>query len=332
MTMRFGHTAERIAGVVSVFVPIDGDLAGIRTTALWIFIGVLTTMGVIYFLIWFFFQKLVVTNTRALLEIFRETVSDAKGTTLYKKITSRDKLSELLAGTRLLAKYLRDNRHQLEKQAAELEEKVLLRTEALENSHNQLRRQMRQRNRELLLFTTIAELATGFDPLQSILSRVLKKTLQAIPADGGAIYLKENEDYLQLVCRINASDFSERITSGNPITNNNLHEMGVKNDYSCKQIKILDESGQTITIPLCCRNNDQGLLLITGMDCNKFDESLRDLLLSIGNQIGITIESLQSIGALRKSGELLQSVFDGISDPLILLDVEGHLKMVNKAF
>ncbi|MEN8200654.1 MAG: ATP-binding protein, partial [Thermodesulfobacteriota bacterium] len=62
------------------------------------------------------------------------------------------------------------------------------------------------------------------------------------------------------------------------------------------------------------------------------NDALQELLLSIGQQIGLTIESLQNMQSLRQSSKLLQSVFDGISDPLILLTPDGTLQMVNQAF
>ena len=87
-----------------------------------------------------------------------------------------------------------------------------------------------------------------------------------------------------------------------------------------------------ISIPLYCRNRLPGIMLITELRCETLNDALQELLLSIGQQIGLTIESLQNMQNLRQSSKLLQSVFDGISDPLILLTPDGTLQMANQAF
>ncbi len=332
-TRGFGHADHEIGGVVSVSIPMDRDLAGIRTTSFWIFCGVLLSIFLLYILVWGFFQRLVVANLHGLLGVFRETVNDARGSSLYRKIASRDELSELLAGTRVLAEHLRDTRRRLEDHAANLKEKVAQRTEALERSHDQLRRQVRARNQELFLLTTIAELTTGPNQLNTILPRVLHETLQVIPAVGGAIYLiNQAGDLLELRCRENARELPQQFKQVDLFARESAREQAGDRMKFCNRLNLLDISDDSITIPLCCRNQGLGLLLITGLAEDALDEPLRDLLLSIGNQIGITIESLQSIGALRKSEKLLQSVFNGISDPLVLLDAQGTLRMVNQAF
>jgi PAS domain S-box-containing protein len=58
----------------------------------------------------------------------------------------------------------------------------------------------------------------------------------------------------------------------------------------------------------------------------------RELLQAIGHQIGVTLESLQSLTKLAESKELLQTVFDGITDMLVLLDRNLCIKMVNRAY
>ncbi len=103
----------------------------------------------------------------------------------------------------------------------------------------------------------------------------------------------------------------------------------------CRHIKLVSQdTGEdiSISIPLCCRNQLLGLMVLSGLHHDLIRETLLDLMLSVGQQIGITIESLQTTRQLIRSSELLQSVFDGISDPLILMDPDGRLQMVNEAF
>jgi signal transduction histidine kinase len=58
----------------------------------------------------------------------------------------------------------------------------------------------------------------------------------------------------------------------------------------------------------------------------------KDLLLCIGQQVGIAVESLRGLQELVQNKELLQTVFDGITDQLVLLDRDLRIRMVNRAY
>jgi PAS domain S-box-containing protein len=75
-----------------------------------------------------------------------------------------------------------------------------------------------------------------------------------------------------------------------------------------------------------------GVMTFVEVDFQEITPERRELLLCVGQQIGITIESLQNVEQLVSSKDLLQSVFDGISDMMVLLDRDLRLKMVNKAY
>ena len=87
-----------------------------------------------------------------------------------------------------------------------------------------------------------------------------------------------------------------------------------------------------LNVPLTCRGQVSGVMTFVGVNFSEITPEMRQLLLSIGQQIGITVESLQNVEELVRSKDLLQSVFDGITDMLALLDREGRIKMVNKAY
>ena len=68
------------------------------------------------------------------------------------------------------------------------------------------------------------------------------------------------------------------------------------------------------------------------VDFNEITPERQELLNSVGQQIGITIESLQNVEQLVHSKDLFQSVFDGITDMMVLLDRDLRIKMVNQAY
>lgn len=327
----FYRQAGEVSGVISISIPLDADLAGIRTSLFWLFCGVLASGFLLFLFIRLFFSQLVVVNIQSLLASFRETVLDTWDSKLYEEMTSKDEISELSQGMQLLAEHIRDTRKQLEHHASNLEEEVSLRTEALEKSHDQLRYQVNKRNRELHLFTAIAELTAGLDPLENVLSKVLRLTLKIIPCEGGAIYLRQSgeADTYTLLCVENIANPTPQLKPApQPAVITTARVVG----QACNMVWFLDGEENRTAIPLCCRNTNLGFFLVSGLEHQVFDEQLRDLLLSIGNQIGIAIESVQKTAALRRSERLLNSVFKGISDPLALVDSGGTVKMVNEAF
>jgi PAS domain S-box-containing protein len=327
----FQHQSGRIGGLVSVSIPLDSNLSGIQTSALWILLGILGSSLILYIFIRLFFQQLVVSNLQSLVSLFRESVGDGDEAQLYQDIASKDELRELYKGTRLLAQHVRRSRDQLRQHASRLEQMVAHRTEALERSHDQLSQQMRQRNRELHLFTSISELTSREESLTVILRKVLENAGDMLPGEDVAIYLRTADGNLELCSSRSTTPMAEFLELSNTTHCSREEEMGTTGQ-ACNHIRIIDEHESSVAIPLCCRNRDLGVMLITGLHHDSLSEPVKDLLLSIGNQIGIAVESIQNTTALRNSEKLLQSVFNGISDPLVLLDNSGLLKMVNEAF
>ena len=85
-------------------------------------------------------------------------------------------------------------------------------------------------------------------------------------------------------------------------------------------------------MPLICRRKVLGVLTFVQVDFNEITPERQELLNSVGQQIGITIESLHNVEHLVQSKDLLQSVFDGITDMMVLLDRDLRIKMVNQAY
>lgn len=99
-----------------------------------------------------------------------------------------------------------------------------------------------------------------------------------------------------------------------------LSRMTVQGEYSC------------LNIPMSCRGRVLGVLSFISLENDIIGQEQQELLLSIGRQVGIAVESLNDLHRLAQSKELLQTVFDGITDLLMLLDREFKIKMVNKAY
>ena len=337
----FHRKPDIVSGVVSVGVPINVGLFPIIEVAWKVFCTAFVAVFLLYGSIWFFFNKLIIRDLRSLLEIFRDNLRDEHGAQLYEQAKAKDELGELATAVHMVARHLRTTRQQLEDYAKNLEEKVRDRTLALQRSEKILREQVITRGQELRTLNTISELITRSVHLVDILPNVLQQALKVIPAQGAGIYLLDRKKaMLVLQCRENADVLDETIPF-DPLVclpfldENRLDFDGFIQEAACGQISL--STGKEVlvnnlNVPLCCRGQVLGVMTFVGEDLQEVDPQQQELLFSIGHQIGITIESLQNIVRLMNSKELLQSVFDGITDVVILLDPEYRIKMVNKAF
>ncbi|MBC8461229.1 MAG: DUF3365 domain-containing protein [Deltaproteobacteria bacterium] len=335
----FGKKAGKIAGVNAVNIPVDIALAKSKERA-YSFFGVsFISLSLLYVLICFFFNRVAVHNLRYLLEIFRETLRNDEEVKLLKEAESKDEIGELTTAAQVMASHLRNTRQQLEEYTQNLEAIVAERTKALKESQQRLEEKVTARNRELQGLNTIAELITRAVKLADILPRVLQQTLNLISARGAALYLlRDNPSRLELQCQENAERLPDRLPFDADSCKFILDDEPVDLETSiceaaCGQTSFfaLQKEQQCLNVPLCCRDKVLGVMAFVGADFDEISPEMHQLLFCIGNQIGITIESLQNMEDILQSKELLQSVFDGITDMLVLLDRDLRIKMVNKA-
>ncbi len=340
-TAGFFKRTDQVSGVVSVGIPVGEELRRIGEFALSVFSTVFLSFFVLYAIIAFFFNRLIIQNIRGLLGIFRMNLTDQKGEQLYQQAWNLDEIGELNATAARISRHLEENRLQLIDYAENLEGRVEERTKALQESEDQLQRQMQERNQELKTLNVIAEHITQSVDLSTILPKVLRQTLEVIPAQGAGIYLlRLDRQGLSLQCQDNAPELAEFL-SCDMIPHQIFPDTDAKPvpssicETACGELNLFASDfawGKCLNIPLCCRNRILGIMTITGYDVGEIDPRHRELLFSIGRQVGVTIESLQNMTRLLQSKELLQSVFDAIADLVVLVSPDGFLRMVNKAF
>lgn len=316
----FHRNVNQIGGVLSISIPLDESLSQIWQRSFRMFGTVLILAVLLYSAVWILFHQLIISNLRDLLTLFRNTIEDNDETLISQGIKGhREELEELFRNARTLVTHLHDSRERLVDYTDNLEVLVAERTEALERSENKARTQVKKRNRELMLHNTLTGLITSTETLKNILHQVLHEVLEVVPANGAGIYLyNDKEDFYALQCTEKAPMLAS-VHLAIDHTNINIIPSDIYDMLN-------------ISIPLCCRNRLLGIMVITELRCEVLNDAFQELLLSIGQQVGLTIESLQNMQNLRQSTTLLQSVFDGISDSLILLAPDGSLKMANQTF
>ncbi len=338
----FGKTSGDLAGVMAVGIPVQKALAEIKDQAASVFFSLFLGALVFYLTLAFIFNRAVVNNLRGVISIFKEEVEEKSLQDFLPKARpgeNMDELEELTETAVVMSEHLRNTKLELQKYALNLEQTVAQRTKALQESENLLQQKVLARKQELQTLNALAELTTQAVALSEILPQVQQRTLQVFPAKGSGIYLydetkdglflqyQENAPSLQVVIPLNPqNDPDEDIQPASMCDSIARAAFGQPSFYDCQ------ENSGCLNIPLYCRGKILGVMSFVGVDYFQITSEQKELLLSIGRQIGIAVESIQNMGKLLQSKELLQSVFDGITDQVVLMDKDFRIKMVNKAY
>lgn len=337
----FYRTAGVVGGVQSVSIPVDFGFREIMKVAWSVIVAAFIVVFFLYVVVWYFFNNVVVGNLQTLLEIFRGNLRDEKGVRLYKQALAKDEFDEMAVAVQSVASHLREAHEKLEGYAKNLEGMVAERTSALEQSKTRLREQIAERSLQLKALNTITELTSQSVQLPDILPKVLEEALRAVSAKGAGIYLLDRETgVLRLQSQWNAQELEEEIPFESSLClamleRDALDFEGFISETAGRQRDLTGHAPLLLNgfnVPLCCHGQVLGAMTLLGIDVEGMEPHRHELLYSIGHQIGITIQSLQNITRLVDSKELLQSVFDGITDAVVLLDHDHRIKMVNRAF
>lgn len=339
----FGNFPDELAGLIAVGIPVQSALSAIKEKATSVFLVVFFGVSAFYLLLSFFFNWIVVSNLRGVLNLFREEVDEKDLQEILENPGSTDELEALSSAAQTMAAHLKQTREELKKHAQNLELQVEERTKALKESEELLKEKVIIRNQELKTLNSIAELTTQARGMADIWPQAMKKTLKLIPARGVGIYLF-NEATKKLNLKYEQQAPGLPSEAGCPAQQGFYIGSDFKSDEKfmehsmCQALKgemnsyISSDLGHCLNIPLYCRGNVLGVMSFINVDFEEISSEQKELLLSIGRQIGIAIESLSGLQKLIQSKELLQSVFDGITDLLVLLDKDLRIKMVNKGY
>ncbi len=325
-------------GLVSIGIPIDTSLARIRERAFSVFVFAFTFIVMLYSIIAFFFDRVVIQSLRDLLALFRDSLRDEQGIQIYERATSRDAIDEITRAAQAMAAYIRETERQLTDHACNLEALIANRTAALLMSRKQLQEKVRTRNRELHTLTSIAELITGAPEPATTLPAILRHVLAVVPADGAAIYIIDNDKarYLDLQSAENAGDLPTRVQcppSGREETEPQTLEE-VLAEAAAGRLGFLaseQERVDCLSVPLMSRGRVRGVMLFVAVDFMVLNQETTTLLTAVGRQVGILLENMQTMRHLIETATLLQTVFNGITDPVALLDHRYRIQMVNHA-
>lgn len=304
-TNGFHYSEGDTAGVVVAGFPVDM----IKTPAMELTLHYLSLylLGILFFagLISLFFDRLVMKNLQALTRIFKTRFSGEQEQGIIKRLGQKGEIEGLIEGVDELAICLSNARNELLGYAQNLEKRVEERTLKL---HTESERHLS----DVHLFVSLLSGFSGMKNTLALITNVLESVGRRFNASQVVYYCTvASENY-----------YSWKKDQAVKILGKNARELLWKD-------QVLYENNE-LFIPIKSPESHWGILCISWI--SRPDEQDLDpvVLLALGHQMAILIENIQAFSNIRFQNDMLQSIFDGISDPLLLIDLDCHIIIANK--
>lgn len=304
----FGRRFGALDGLDVVGLPVHEAVLRIREATasyIGIYIG-----GILLFfaLIQFFFNRLVVDNLRRLAFYFRARFQDHADTKLFDKLDQGDEIDEMVQGMEELGDHLLEARRQLQNNAADLERTVASRTE-------ELTREASERKADVQLFVRL------LDGLNHSMSRreLWKQALPRIGERFGA-------DEVSFLCMMASQNFHTWPDA--------RKRPELPDDWRTLIVEAKSSfTAERAVIPVGASDSAiEGLLILTwAKGSAPVKEQDRAVLRALGQQLGIALENLSALDNLMRQKDVLASIIEGISDPLLFMDENCSVILANQA-
>ena len=303
----FGRMEGRIGGLDFVGLPVSTQMAKVKQNVL-AYLIIFSITAVLFFLTTqLVFKRVVSDNVRSLMRLLRSSVKDAEGQQLLHDVQRRDEIGAMIEGVEQLGQHIADNRSKLEEHAAVLEETVTRRT-------RELARESAERTADVNLFVRLLHSINACQTRPQLWER-------SLPLIGERFDLKR----AAYVCTF-ASQNAFVWPSG-----------AVKPDLPDDYVQLLTHSEARVIegaafIPVeSSMGNPEGLLCLQRQSGECFRAEEHEILRALGRQLGIAAEYLGALDSILRHSANLQSIFEGISDPLLLVDGQGSAIITNTA-
>jgi signal transduction histidine kinase len=303
----FGHHLDSIGGVDLVGIPTDRY--AVKTMAefsLYVVVYLIISFFVL-FMIYLTFQRVVLVNLRTLTSQFRKNFHDQKGVELLRKVEHADEIEEMIEDMERLSQHLFDTDQRLKEYTGNLEKEVDKRTEQLSRENDTHQKDLNMlvsvlgalkvsRNRAELWENALPMLAERF-----LLVRV------------------------SYICTFSGNqDFTWPHDAEPPELPENYVQMLLQ-----PKLQFVEN---TVFIPV--GSSDESIDGLLYLECPKdvyFIEDQAEILTAVGRQLGIAAENLAALDSILSQTNNLQTIFEGVPDPLLLLDQGGAIIMANNA-
>ena len=302
----FHHPVNEVGGVVVAGFPV----ALIKSPAKELTLQYLTLylLGIFFFvgLISLFFDRLVMKNLRELSGIFKIRFSGEIEQGIIQKLEQKDEIEGLIEGVDELAVCLSRAHRKLENHTVNLERMVDERTRELDLK-------AKKHLGDVRLFVN---LLTGFGGALTI-PQLLSALLESV----GLRYQAKEVVYYCLVASEN--HYAWKSKTQKPELSSEARNLIWKNDILFQDRKLF--------IPVKSPESHWGILCLIWENDPDPGDLDADVLLALGQQVAVLIENIHVFSGIRSQHDMLQSAFEGISDPLLLIDEECHIIIANRA-
>lgn len=303
----FGHSLNSIDGIDLVGVPLKEYTAQSNSKFGQYVLIYLAMSAFILMAVYLTFQRLVAVNIHTLTSHFRRNFNDDKAMELLRQVEHGDEIEEILEGMEGLSQHLYEARQQLSRHAADLEIKVKQRTD-------QLSQENQRHRRDLNLFVAML--------------RSLRKSRNRTQLWRMVLPLLQKRFQLQrstYICTFSSNQSFSWPQEGEPPS---LPENYVK----LLQKPRVELTGSVAYVPVGGSDETiEGLLVLERPVENSFGKPEVQMLQAVGRQLGIAAENLAALDSILRQSENLQTIFDGIGGPLLLMDKQGAVIMANSA-
>ncbi|MCF8085866.1 MAG: DUF3365 domain-containing protein [Desulfohalobiaceae bacterium] len=306
----FHYKPGEIAGVVSVGFPIQRTVNMIQGATLsylsLYLVGIAAFFGVVQVL----FKRLVADKLKRLLEVMRQKLPPGSGGARDSGNHSSpegraDEMEEAITALETMADDLGEARRKLEDYAQNLETMVRDRTASLEEEAG-------ERQSDITLFLNILRSLHTSRDSEELIHEIMRLVGRRFDAEATTYYCTNVSD------RVFSWPHREPVPS--------LPDRCMEHVLEGEVIY----SGRDVFIPVSSTEQVWGLLHLRVKDDTSLLRTSEQVLLALGQQLGVALENMKAFFDLMHSKRLLESIFEGISDPLMLLNERADILLANR--
>ncbi|MBU4525747.1 MAG: DUF3365 domain-containing protein [Desulfomicrobium sp.] len=300
----FWRETNDLAGITLVALPLDQAVSGMREAVMSFAVLFGCSMLLLFLVIQIFFNRLVVHSIRRMGALMQRQFSGDADAQLFDTLHGYDEIEDLMAGLESVAGHLRSAREQLRQYATNLEGMVETRT-------SDLTTEALARRADVELFVALLDRLNRHAGKSELLSASLELVAKRFGADR-AVYscVMSNSEHHAWPKGASLpalpSDWQELVT---------------------EQATRLD--GDVWYIPIQTSETTRGLLSLYWSNAPTTGPRTVELVQAVGRQLGVAMDNVDAMDNLMRQNALLDSIFESISDPLLLLDAEGRPVLTN---
>ncbi|MFH0824593.1 MAG: DUF3365 domain-containing protein, partial [Pseudomonadota bacterium] len=301
----FGRVEGETGGLDLLIVPVEREAAAIKkvtvTFVLVFACGTLCILGCNHF----FFDRVMVQNIARLAAVLHSRFPAEADGTLPEHPGKGDEIDDMVADMERFADHLRSAKEQLSDYAANLEAKVQART-------MELRSEAEARFSDVQLFLDMLELFSGGLERRRLLDRALEAVARRFEAESATFH-----------CFFAMNRHAWPCGPPSPPLESSMRDnlLGGASIF---------RSNEAI-VPVQAVDSIRGALALRRRTPVDLSHQERQVLLAVGRQLGIALENLEAMEGILRQKTILESIFEGIADPLFLLGAGGEVIHCNES-